>query len=134
MFNVNWDCSCFWWFHSFEGIKFPWSLSSKVKNTILAIFILVLLILPGMHQIYGYQIYGYQSYQIYAGMPGSTELNGGDWLVSTGFSYPKQLFYPVDLTSCGKYHWGENYAVQTHVKELTLTQKSLWVNKSKICA
>ena len=28
--------------------------------------------------------------------------------------------FPVDLTSSGKYHWGENYAVQTHVKELIL--------------
>ena len=33
---------------------------------------------------------------------------------------------PVGLTSRGKYHWGENYAAQTRIKELILlSQKSL---------
>ena len=36
----------------------------------------------------------------------------------------------IDLTSRGKCRWGENYAVQTRIKELI--NKSLWVNKSKI--
>ena len=60
-----------------------------------------------------------------AGMPRSTEFNAGDclgWL-----SYTKQLFY-LGLTSRVK-----NYAAQSRIKELIISQKSSGVNKSKTC-
>ena len=61
-------------------------------------------------------------------MPRSTGLNVGDCLMSTRLSYPKQLFFQ----SAWRIPLNENYAVQTCIKELIISQKSLWVNKSKV--
>ena len=59
-------------------------------------------------------------------MPRSTESNADDFIVGTRLSYSQVAILLVGLTSLGKYHSGENYAVQTHTKELILlSQKSL---------
>ena len=61
-------------------------------------------------------------------MPRSTGLNVGDCLMTTRPLYPKQLFFQ----SAWRIPLNENYAVQTCIKELIISQKFLWVNKSKI--